>query len=263
MDSIRHGSGNSMRRSSVPKNHAQAGLFNLITHHFGRLAKDDLPARVEELFGVPEKKARGRAKPDNTVDLEALLASNRARLDKAFGDNSNIDLVFVCRREEEEITFRSVVALIFGDRIRVVRHAMPEGVHGTRQELDGEVRNNRTKRAEGRQDSWLPFATRLKAESPGSPVIVQAAMKYDGKDGDEVNKDVGRNTLATVAACNVQYLLPPAKGNAAEHMHRVQAALYDLLFGQTYVARSPVWVAQVETYLASYKIWRTRHDSNV
>jgi hypothetical protein len=87
--------------------HAQAGLFNLITHHFGRVAKDDLPARVEELCGAPEKKARGRAKPDNTVDLEALLASNRARLDTAFGEDSNIDLVFVCRREEEDTSHAS------------------------------------------------------------------------------------------------------------------------------------------------------------
>jgi hypothetical protein len=219
--------------------HAQAGLFNLITHHFGRVEKDDVPARVEELFGSPEKKARGRAKPDNTVDLEALVGSNRARLDKAFGQGAAVDLVFVCRREDEETIFRSAVALIFGDRVHVVRHAMPEGVHGTRRELDGDVRNNRTKRAEERRDAWMPLATQLKTDSPGSPVIVQAAMKYDGKDEDEVNKNVGRNTLATVAGCNVQYLLPPAKGNAAEYMHRVQASLYDLLFGHAGLGPSP------------------------
>jgi hypothetical protein len=32
---------------------------------------------------------------------------------------------------------------------------------------------------------------------------------------------------------------------------------------QTYVALSPAWVAQVQTYMASYRKWRTRHDSNV
>ncbi|WP_316158730.1 MULTISPECIES: RNaseH domain-containing protein [unclassified Bradyrhizobium] len=211
--------------------HVQASLHNLINHHFGRVEEKDVPARVGELFGAPEKKRRGRESPETTVSLEPLVAANRERLDKAFGKAAPIDLMFVCRREDEASIFASVVSLIFGDRVKVVRHAMPERVHGTRQQLDGDLRNKRTERAAARREAWLPLAERIRTEFPGAPVIVQAALKYDGRDEDEVNKSVGRNTLATVAGSNVQYLLPPAAGHAAEYMHRVQAALYDLLFG--------------------------------
>ena len=211
--------------------HVQASLHNLINHHFGRVDEKDVPARVEELFGAPEKKRRGRESPEKTVPLEPLVAANQERLDKAFGKDVGINLMFVCRREDEGRIFASVVSLIFGDRVNVVRHAMPDGVHGTRQQLDGDARNNKLNRAAARREAWKPLAERIRSEFPGAPVIVQAALKYDGRDEDEVNKSVGRNTLATVAGSNVQYLLPPAAGHAAEYMHRVQAALYDLLFG--------------------------------
>lgn len=211
--------------------HVQATLHNLINHHFGRVDEEDVPARVEELFGAPDKKRRGRGSPVKTVPLEPLVGANQERLDKAFGKDVSIDLMFVCRREEEGRIFASVVSLMFGDRVKVLRHALPDGVHGTRQQLEGDARNSRLKRAAARKEAWMPLAERIRAEFPGAPVIVQAAMKYDGRDEDEVNKDVGRNTLATVAGSNVQYLLPPTKGHAAEYMHRVQAALYDLLFG--------------------------------
>jgi hypothetical protein len=213
------------------ESHDQATLHNLINHHFGRVEEQDVPARVEELFGAPEKKRRGREVPAKTIPLEPLVQANRERLDKAFDRDVPIDLMFICRREDEERLFASVVSLIFGDRVNVVRHAMPDGVHGTRQQLDRDAKISRPKRAAARRDAWLPLAERIRTEFPGAPVIVQAALKYDGKDEDEVNKSVGRNTLATVAGSNVQYLLPPAAGHAAEYMHRIQAALYDLLFG--------------------------------
>lgn len=217
----------------------QATLHNLITHHFGQVPEADVPARVEELFGSAEKKARGKPKPVKTVDLEPLRQANRDRLDRAFGSGAAIDLMFVCRRESEEVVFRSAVSLLFGDRINVVRHAIPDGVHGTRKMLDGESRPTRTQRAEVRRNAWLPLAEQIRQEFLNSPVIVQAARKYDGVEEDSVNKDVGRNTIATVAGCNVQYLLPPGDGKAADYMHRVQAALYDLLFGHAGLGPNP------------------------
>ncbi|MDA9420930.1 RNaseH domain-containing protein [Bradyrhizobium sp. CCBAU 53380] len=226
------------------ESHDQATLHNLINHHFGRVEEQDVPARVEELFGAPEKKRRGREAPVKTVPLEPLVQANRERLDKAFGKDVPIDLMFVRRREEEGRLFASVVSLIFGDRVNVVRHAMPAGVHGTRQQLDGDVRNSKLKRAAARREAWLPLAERIRSGFPGAPVIVQAALKYDGKDEDEVNKSVGRNTLATVAGSNVQYLLPPAAGHAAEYMHRIQAALYDLLFGHAGLGPVPAPIVE-------------------
>ncbi|RXH29337.1 hypothetical protein XH84_22910 [Bradyrhizobium nanningense] len=226
------------------ESHDQATLHNLINHHFGRVEEQDVPARVEELFGAPEKKRRGREAPAKTVPLEPLVQANRERLDKAFGKDVPIDLMFVCRREEEGRLFASVVSLIFGDRVNVVRHAMPAGVHGTRQQLDGDVRNTRLKRAAARRAAWLPLADRIRSGFPRAPVIIQAALKYDGKDEDEVNKSVGRNTLATVAGSNVQYLLPPAAGHAAEYMHRIQAALYDLLFGHAGLGPVPAPIVE-------------------
>lgn len=217
----------------------QATLHNLITHHFGRTPEGEIPAKVEELFGSPEKKTRGKAAPVKTVDLEPLRQANRDLLDRAFGSAACIDLMFVCRREVEETIFRSAVSLLFGDRINVVRHSLPDGVHGTRNALDGDTKLPRTERASVRREAWRPLAEEIRREFPNSPVIVQAAQKYDGIDEDGVNKDVGRNTLATVAGCNVQYLLPPKEGKAADYMHRVQAALYDLLFGHAGLGPNP------------------------
>jgi hypothetical protein len=213
--------------------HAQATLYNLITHHFGHVDEDDVPARVEELFGAPERKARGPERPVKTIELGPRVEANKRRLDEAFGRGTAIDLVFLCRRESEENIFRSVVTLLFGDRVRVVRYGIPDGVHGTQKSLDGEIRRTRTQRAAARRQAWLELAEQIKAAHPDSPVIVQAAREYDGLEEDTVNKDVGRNTLATVAGCSVQYLLPPGDGRAAEYMHRVQAALYDLLFAHS------------------------------
>ncbi|MBX9679820.1 MAG: RNaseH domain-containing protein [Gemmataceae bacterium] len=218
--------------------HQAASLFNLITHHFGHVEEADLPARVEELFGAPERKPRGRDKPIKTVDIEPLVAANRSRLDKAFGKDAPVTLVLVCRREDEERIFRSVVELLFGGRVKVVRYALPDGVHGTKRTLDGATLN-RSARAALRREAWKPLAEQIKAENPGTPMIVQVAREYDGFDDDSVNKDVGRNTLATVAGCSVQYLLPAGSGKAAEYMHRVQAALYDLLFAHSGLGPTP------------------------
>lgn len=222
-----------------PSEHHQAvSLYNLITHHFGRVEEADVSARVEDLFGAPERKSRGKDKPVKTVALEPLVTANQERLDKAFGKGVEVTLVFVCRRENEEQIFRSVAGLLFGDRVKVIRYALPEGVHGTKKMLDGATLS-RAARAALRREAWKPLAEQIKSENPGTPVIVQAAREYGGLDDDSVNKDVGRNTLATIADCSVQYLLPPGGGNAAEYMHRVQAALYDLLFAHSGLGPTP------------------------
>jgi hypothetical protein len=225
--------------------HVQANLRNLITHHFGRVSEEDLPTRVEELFGDPEKKARGPERPVRTVDLKPMVEANCQRLDKAFGAKTIINLLLVCRREREDQIFRSVVGLLFGDRVNVVRYALPEGTHGPRKALDGNARHTRGERAASRKHAWLDLAEGIRNDFPGCPIIVQAAKQYDDGDDDSVNKDVGRNTLATHAGCSVQYLLPPGLGKAAEYMHRVQAALYDLLFA--HAGLGPVPTEIVET----------------
>jgi hypothetical protein len=56
------------------------------------------------------------------------------------------------------------VSLLFGDRINVVRHAIPVGVHGTRKMLDGETRSTRTQRAGLRRKGWLPLAEQIRQE---------------------------------------------------------------------------------------------------
>jgi hypothetical protein len=57
-----------------PSEHHQAvSLFNLITHHFGRVEEAEVSARVEELFGAAERKSRGGDKPVKTVDLQPLV----------------------------------------------------------------------------------------------------------------------------------------------------------------------------------------------
>jgi len=226
------------------ESHIQANLHNLITHHFGRVSEEDLPTRIEELFGEPEKKTRGPDRPVRTVDLKPMVDANRGRLDKAFGAETEINLVFVCRREREDQIFRSVVSLLFGDRVNVIRYVLPEGTHGTRKALDGKTRLSRVERAAARKEAWSDLAESIRKDFASSPVIVQAARQYEDGDDDSVNKDVGRNTLATHAGCSVQYLLPPGNGKAAEYMHRVQAALYDLLFAHAGLGPVPAEIVE-------------------
>ena len=92
--------------------------------------------------------------------------ANQERLDKAFGAGVGVDLVFVCRREDEEHIFRSLVSLLFGDRINLVRYALPEGVHGTKKGLDGGARLSRLQRAASRKKAWGDFAAQLQPEHP-------------------------------------------------------------------------------------------------
>ena len=127
---------------------------------------DDLERRAETTGTIPPKakaepnSALGSAFKLSTEFVAALVVGGGMGwlLDKAFGKDVPIDMMFVCRREEEGRLFASVVSLIFGDRVNVVRHAMPDGVHGTRQALDGDVRNSRLKRAAARREAWLPLA---------------------------------------------------------------------------------------------------------
>ena len=171
-----------------------------------------------------------------------MIRENRERLDRTFGRDAPITLVFVCRRESEFQIFRSVADMLFGGRLTLIRKVLPEGVHGSRKTLDNGKSLKRRERADIRAQAWAPLAEQILAETPAAPVIVQAERVYDRIDEDGLNKDVGRNTLARIARANVQYLLPPEPGKASHYLHRAQAALYDLLFAHAGLGPQPATV---------------------
>jgi hypothetical protein len=223
--------------------HVQANIENLIAHHFGRVPIQEIPNKTAELFGAPPEHFRKAAEPiAKTVDLQPMVVANKERLSRAFGAGQKVKLIYICRREQEERIFRSVVDLLFGGDVEVVRYSLPDGVHGSRRILDGDEKLTRRARAEKRNQAWRPLAEEILRDYPGAAVIVQAAKRYDRSDEDVMNKHCGRNALATIAGCNVQYLLPPVEGKPGEYLHRVQAALYDLLFAHAGLGPVPASV---------------------
>jgi hypothetical protein len=180
-----------------PSEHHQAvTLYNLITHHFGRVEQAEVAARVEDLFGAPERKSRGGDKPVKTVDIEPLVTANQERLDKAFGKGVAVTLVFLCRRENEVQIFRSVAGLLFGDRVKITRYALPEGVHGTKKMLDGATLT-RAERAALRREAWKPLAEQIKSEN-----LVERALT-----SSEVRKKLFASFEKTIGSIENRYEL--------------------------------------------------------
>ena len=169
--------------------------------------------------------AAGRAR------LAAIRSANEARL-KNVHPGGPPSLVVVARTEKERTTLSALAQALFG-RIRVEARALPPGTHGLRDTLECPAEKARP-RFEARVRAWAPLMRDVEA-LPRCHVLVQAAEEYDGRREDGVNKMAGRYALASGGNAAVQYLRPPEGGadSLANYLHRVQAALNDLLFGHS------------------------------
>lgn len=163
--------------------------------------------------------------------LAEVRSANIERVARVFGDRRP-SVVVIARTDGERQLLQSVLASLFGSSIEVSPRPLPQDVHGARSTLpvaDGKT----TKRFEARVGAWGPLAELLGKMDGGCHALVQAGYWYDGKPDDPVNKLAGRYALASGANANVQYLRPREAGQRgfANYLHRVQAAIYDLVFG--------------------------------
>ncbi len=176
-------------------------------------------------------------KPDTALKarsaLEEVRAANRDRVRRAFGAAAPT-VVVLGRTERERAVVRSVITGLFGAAVTLAEHALPDKVHGARADLPQADKKARERFA-ARVEAWTPLAEVIAKEHQGCHVLVQATDWYDRRKDDPVNKLAGRYALASRADANVQYLRPPAAGwrGLANYLQRVQAAVYDLLFGHS------------------------------
>lgn len=180
---------------------------------------------------MPEIKADTALKA--RAALEVVRAANLDRVRRAFGETKPTVAV-LGRTERERAVVRSIIGGLFGAAVELTEYQLPTAVHGARGDLPAADRKAR-ERFEVRVDAWTPLAKVIAAEHQGCHVLVQATDWYDRRKDDPVNKLAGRYALASRADANVQYLRPPAAGwrGLANYLHRVQAAIYDLLFGHS------------------------------
>jgi hypothetical protein len=176
--------------------------------------------------------------------LPEIRDSNVERVGRTF-PHEKPTLVLMARTERERQVMRDCVQSLFGSALELVERALPAAVHGSRDALP-ESKSKATKRFEARQAAWRTEAEALDDAYAGCHVLVQAADWYAGRPDDPVNKLAGRCSLATDANANVQYLLPPGKGERGlkNYLQRIQSAVYDLLFGHAGV------VAEIATLVA-------------
>lgn len=162
--------------------------------------------------------------------LEAVRQANQARLRRAFGD-APPRLILLARTEDERSRLELIVQTLFGRAISVALHALPPETHGPREGLPQSGLRAKGRFA-ARVEAWSALGGLLEAEG-GVHVLVQAADWYENRPDDRVNKLAGRYALAARANANVQYLRPMEGGarGFANYLVRVQAAVYDLLFG--------------------------------
>ena len=169
--------------------------------------------------------------------LAELRLANIGRVAKAFGDRRP-RIVILGRTEDERRVLKSILAALFGSSLKLEDRPLPNDVHGPSATLP--LAGKKAKqRFEARVTAWRPLAEALKKIEGGCHVLVQAVDWYDRRRDDRVNKLAGRYALAAEADANVQYLRPRAPGQRgfANYLHRVQAAIYDLVFGHSgYVA---------------------------
>ncbi|MXP63908.1 DUF3893 domain-containing protein [Roseomonas sp. M0104] len=162
--------------------------------------------------------------------MEKLQRANVARIARAHR-NRPPTLLIVSRTERERSTLRALAKVIF-PQMKVETMALPEGVHGPRDVLDGAAQKTQT-RFDLRVKAWEPVMRRV-GELQNCHVLVQAPEWFENRKDDRVNKAAGRYALAS-AGGNVQYLRPPerSRNSMANYLHRLQAALNDLLLGHS------------------------------
>lgn len=194
-----------------------------LTEAWSVISTGDLPKTLKPQIAVPE-----------LDKLNELRGCNKQRVVRAFGDMVP-RIALIAATEQERSALRLVVDSLFGNAIDVVEYALPPAVHGLRPDLPASG-SRAAGRFEARVEAWTPLATQLSAADVAMHVIVQAHEKFEGgRRDDSVNKLAGRYALATRANANVQYLRPMERKvrGFENYLHRVQAAIYDLLFGHS------------------------------
>lgn len=205
--------------------------ISLGRNHLDGEALEDACRRLMTGGEVPDLKPEAALKARGV--LEGIRAANRDRIRRAFGGGRPV-VALIARTEREREVMRSCVAGLFGHAVEIVEHQLPTGVHGARADLPMAA-GKAAERFAARVGAWQALASDMARAHGGCHALVQAADWYDRRKDDPVNKLAGRYALASAADANVQYLRPPEAGwrGLANYLHRIQAGVYDLLFGHS------------------------------
>lgn len=205
--------------------------LSLGRNHLDGDALLDACRRLMSEGDVPDIKADTALKARSA--LEELRAANQDRVRRAFGVTKPVVAV-LARTDRERAVMRACIHGLFGRAVDFVEYQLPVNVHGARADLP-RAEAKAKERFAARVEAWSPLARVIEAEQHGCHALVQAAEWYDKRKDDPVNKLAGRYALASRADANVQYLRPPEAGwrGLANYLHRIQAGVYDLLFGHS------------------------------
>ncbi|MGY4262694.1 RNaseH domain-containing protein [Bradyrhizobium sp. USDA 4519] len=202
------------------------------------ISDERVTALFEEIIG--EKPDR-KIKSDDVIAagrlIETVRIANDERLSRVFSDR--VKVVLISRTSAEADLFTAATRSMFST-VDVERYGLPPKVHGV---LEATKDRKRFKQKfEDRVAAWKSLAETIAGAHPRARIIVQVDKEYGDdraarkREEDAVNKPAGRYALARYAGANVQYLLPMETGGASEYLIRLQAALYDLLFGHSGMA---------------------------
>lgn len=172
--------------------------------------------------------------------LLKVREANGERIRRVFEDGRST-IVFVSRTADEAKLFKASTTTLFPN-VDVIDYRLPAETHGLF-EVAPTVKKY-AKKFEDRAEAWRPLAQVIAATHPRARVIVQVERDYENEAGkqvgeDIVNKEAGRYALAHFAGANVQYLIPKKAGDAYGYLIRLQAAIYDLMFGHSGMAPVP------------------------
>ena len=179
------------------------------------------------------------------ASLETLRSANQERVQRAFGVTKPT-VALIARTERERDVMRACLQGLFGHSVNLCEYALPANVHGARADMP-KAEAKAKERFAARVEGWRPLTEALAENHKSCHVLVQATDRYLTHKDDPVNKLAGRYSLASRADANVQYLRPPAPGwrGLKDYLHRIQAGIYDLLFGHSGL------VSEIDTLIKS------------
>lgn len=164
--------------------------------------------KAEQKFGEWLKRVRGDISAHYAGAHHIVLGYDEGLRDDAVAAQKILQDV-LGTEDGQAVSGRAIIHLL----------ALPAGVHGPRELLDGPLLKP-AERAEARTQKWATFTEEVSAymaeqtEHPVSGVIVMAKLWYEDRHtgvsrrDDKINKRVGRVTINRELGVMVQYLLP-------------------------------------------------------
>lgn len=185
---------------------------------------------------------RGREEKDQSIDLETLIAANRAAVGRLYPNERPLLVIFHEDRADSELRIlRSLVRLLWGEALEIITNHLPTNSHGPRTGLPGKELKDAA-RSGLRVEVWRSLAQQIEKMGRRTFCLVMAREWYSDPNApnlrlkdDRVNKAATRQALSAIGSSCVQFLLPPKSSfdtgtiDLADFLLRAQAAMKDLI----------------------------------